>query len=56
MILVRDLITDLGLDLKCSEQFIEGGGRPYKVFTAPMVDMCIYESKTISLIGHVQPE
>ena len=43
IILGRDLLTALGLYLKISEQVIEGGDRPYKSFTAPMVDMCNYE-------------
>ena len=39
MILGRDLITTLGLDLKFSEKVIIGGGGPYGGCSTPMVDV-----------------
>ena len=37
-------------------QVIEGGGGPYKVYTASMVYMCTYEYKSLSLKFHAQSE
>ena len=42
MILVRDLLTALGLNLKFSESIIIGGEVPYEVLSAPMVDVSNY--------------
>ena len=43
MILGRDLLTELGLNVKLSNHVIEGDGRPFKGSTAPMVDLGMYE-------------
>ena len=39
MILGRDLLTELGLDLKFSGNVIHGGEGPYKGCSAPTVDV-----------------
>ena len=39
MILGRYLLTELGLDLKFSENVGIGGKGPYEGFSAPMVDV-----------------
>ena len=43
MILGRDLITALGLDIKFSEIIIHAGEGPYKGFSAPMVHVNNYD-------------
>ena len=43
MILGRDLITALGLDLKFSENAVIGGEVPYVGCLAPMVDVISYD-------------
>ena len=45
MILGRDLLTALGMDINFSENIMIGGHRPYKGFSAPMVDLSNYEFK-----------
>ena len=45
MILGRDLLTALGLDLKFSENVIHGGYGPYKGCSEPMVDVYNYTFK-----------
>ena len=42
MILGRDLLTALGLDIKFYENIILGGDGTYKVCSAPMLDVRIY--------------
>ena len=42
MILGRDLLTALVLDLKFDENFINGGEGPYKGCSTPMVDVNNY--------------
>ena len=39
MIISRDQLTALGLDLKFCENFILVGEGPYKEFSSPMVDI-----------------
>ena len=39
MILGRDLLTALVLDIKFSDHFILGGEGPYEGYSAPMVDV-----------------
>ena len=39
MILGRDLLTALGLDLKFSENIFIGGNGPYEGCSVPMVDL-----------------
>ena len=48
MILGRDLLTALGLDLKFSEDFIIDGEGPYKGCLSPMVDVSNYDFKSIT--------
>ena len=43
MILGRDLLTALGLDIMFSEIIINDGEVPYKGFSAPMVDVNNYD-------------
>ena len=42
MILGRDLITDLLLNLKLFDRVIEADGGPFKGYTSPMVDLGTY--------------
>ena len=42
MILCRDLLTSLGLNLKLSDHFIEADNETLKGSTAPIVDMVTY--------------
>ena len=48
MLLGRDLITVLGLDLKFSENVMIGGEGPYEWCSSPMVDVIIYDFKSIT--------
>ena len=48
MILVRDLIHALGLDIKFSENIIIGGDVPNQGCSAPMVDLINYEVKSLT--------
>ena len=48
MILGRDLLTALGLDLKLSENVIIGGEGPYEGCYAPMVDIRNYDFNIIT--------
>ena len=48
IILGRDLLTTLGLDLKFSENVIIGGEGPYEGCSAPMVDVKKYNFKSIT--------
>ena len=48
MILGRELLTNLGLYLKFSENFMIGIEVPYKVCSAPMVDMSNYNFESIT--------
>ena len=48
MILVRDQITTLGLDLKFSGNIIIGGEGPYEGCSAPMVDLSKYYFKFLT--------
>ena len=48
MILDRDLLTALGLDLKISENVIHSGEGPYEGCSAPMVDVSNYEFKSLT--------
>ena len=43
MILGRYLLTELGLDLEFSENVIHGREGPYKLCSAPMVDVNNYD-------------
>ena len=51
MILGRDLITALGMDLKFSENVMNGGEGPYKGCSASMVDVNNYKFKFLTKKG-----
>ena len=55
MILGRDLLIDLGLNLKWSDHVIEANDGNFKGSTAPMVDLSMYECKDLN-IGNITPE
>ena len=55
MILGRDLLTALGLDLKFSENIILESDGPYKGCSAPMVDVSTYDFKHLTY-NKVKPE
>ena len=48
MILGRDLLTALGLDLKFSEDIIIGGEGPYEGCLAPMAELSNYDCKYLT--------
>ena len=48
MILGRDLLTSLGMDLKFYENVIIGGEGPYKGCSVPMFDIRNYNFKSIT--------
>ena len=55
MILGRDLLTPLGLDLKFSEEIILGGDGPLKGCSSPMLDVNTYGYKPL-IYNKVKPE
>ena len=55
MILGRYILTELGLNLKFCNHFIEGYVKPFKVSKAPIVYLGKYES-TVFEIGKTTPE
>ena len=55
MILGRDLLTELGLNLKLSEHVIKLDDGPLKGSTAPMVDLGTYQFKYLNT-GEFTPE
>ena len=48
MILGRDLLTALGLDLIFSEKIIIGGESPYEGCLTPMVELSNYDFKSLT--------
>ena len=42
MILGQDILTELGLNLKFSEHFIEAYDNFFKGYTTPMIDLVMY--------------
>ena len=48
MILGRDLLTELGLNLKLSDHIIEADDGPFKGSTTPMVDLGTYIFKYLN--------
>ena len=48
MILVRDQINSLGLDIKFYENIIIGGDIPYQGCSAHMVDLSNYKVKSLT--------
>ena len=55
MILGRDLLTALGLNIKFSYRVIKSDGGTFKGLTAPMVDLGMYEFKGLNT-GNITPE
>ena len=55
MILGRDLLTALGLDIKFSENIILGGDGTLKGCSAPIVDISTYDFKPLT-DNKVKPE
>ena len=55
MILGRDWLTELGLNLKFSEHVIKADDGPFKGSTETMVDLGTYIFKNINL-GEIKPE
>ena len=55
MILGRYLLTALVLNLKFSWSLIEAGGGTLKEYTAPLVDLGMYEFKYLNT-GNITPE
>ena len=55
MILGRYILTALWLNLKLSGHFIESDYGPFKDLMVPMVDMVMYEFKSLN-IGNITPE
>ena len=55
IILGRDLLTELGLNIKISYHVIESDDVPFKEYTPPMVDIGTYEFKDIEA-GKITPE
>ena len=55
MILGRDKLTELGLNLKLSEHVIKLDDGPLKGSTAPMVDLGTYQLKYLNT-GEFTPE
>ena len=55
MILGRNILTNLGLNIKCSYPIIEAYYGPFKGSTAPMVDLVMYEFKYLNT-GKFSPE
>ena len=55
MILGRDILTALVLDLELSDYIIETNDGPIKGSTEPMVDLGTYEFKYLNT-GNITPE
>ena len=55
MILGRDILRDLALNLKLSDHIIEADSVTFKGYTAPMVDLDTYEFKDLNP-GRITPE
>ena len=51
MILGRDILTELGLNLKLSENVIEADDGPFKGSTTPMVGLVTYVFKYLNTGG-----
>ena len=48
MVLGKDLLTELGLNLKLSEKSIKADDGTFKGSTSPMVDLCTYLFKYLN--------
>ena len=55
MILGRDVLTELGLNIKLSEHVIKADDEPFNGYTPPMVDLVMYIFKYLN-IGKIIPE
>ena len=55
MILVQDLLTELGFNLKLSEHIIKEDDGPFKGYTTPMVNLSAYIFKDLNT-GKITPE
>ena len=55
MILEQDILTELGLNLKLSENIIKADGVTFKGYTAPMVDLGTYTFKYLNTVK-ITPE
>ena len=55
MILGRDLLTELRLNLKLYEHVIEADDGPFNGSTIPMVDLCTYIFKDLNT-AKIRPE
>ena len=55
MILGRDILRELGLNLKCSKHVIKSYDGPYIVSTASMVNLGAYVFKDLNT-GKIKPE
>ena len=55
MILGRDILTELGLNLKSTKHVIEVDDGPFIGYTAPMVDSGVYAFKIWNKVGN-KPE
>ena len=55
MILGRDILTELGLNLRRFKQVIEGDDGPFIGSTAPIVDFDAYVFKDLNT-GKIKPE
>ena len=56
MILGKELLTDLVLDLNISKHAITGGGRPHGICMAPVVDMSKFNYDSLNLKDNVKLE
>ena len=54
MVLGRDILTALGLNLKFSDHVIKVNGGPFKGSTIPMFDLGTYEFKDLNT-GNITP-
>ena len=48
MVLVRDLLTAMGLDLKFSKNIVIGGNGPHERCSTPMVDVSNYDFEPLT--------
>ena len=56
MILGRNILTDLVLDLKFSEKFVWGGERSYEGCTMPMADIITLKYKLLNIMTDITSE
>ena len=56
MILGRDLLKSMGLDIKLSRHIIKGGDKPFGGCTNFMMDMITYDYVSLNLNSQLKPE